>query len=82
MYKDLSAEEHHEVSQYGSIRCSIDEFCERREMSKVELGEILGVSRIQINNYRNADRVVEYTPSTGELKVLTQEKVVNTGSIA
>lgn len=79
MNKELTPDEAQELEQFGAIRYSIDNFCDRFEVSKVDLGNMLGVTRIQINNYRNADRVIEYYPKSGEIKVLTKEKEVNRG---
>lgn len=82
MNKELTEEEARELEQFGAIRYSIDDFCERFEVNKVDLGKMLGVSRIQINNYRNADRVIEYDPDVNEIKVITREKEVNKGVFA
>lgn len=82
MLDKLKSNEMSEYDQYGAIRYTIDDFCDRFSITKTGLGVLLGVTRIQVHNYRVADRVIELDPVAKEISILTKEKVLKTIDIS
>ena len=82
MNKELTPEEQAEFDSYGAIRYSVDDFCERFDVKKTALANTLNVTRIQINNYRKLDRVIEFNPENNNISVIAKEKEVNQGVLA